>query len=327
MQICNNLNTRIRFLVEDVFGVKGIPIRNVYTLCSKTFDEDAIYQTRKISVRPSLLRSIHTGNLIGNSLFVKRGQIINKDEDIGHWEGKLLALTAEERKATVEKNVTRQFYSVGLKLGAAVLESIRMANNLPINEYERYFGELDCYDEAMEGLCLMSYANTIRDVYHEYGFRVAANAIRPIQSGCTKPVLRASIDIEGDTEILWAYGQHVRMPKTVEEERFSRIGGNHEPNSWAYEFTMQSVIDYLTLFSVTNALEFEKASKIVNSAISTKTLTDELTKHPTGKVGYLIIKAEDIARCRIVPDANTRRKHSTEVSFYIYAIQLFIYLI
>ena len=309
-KICDYLNARVKYLVTNVFSVTEKNVPKVFTLRSQSFDEDAIFQTKKLSVRRSLLRSVHTGNCIGNSLFVKKGQEIKLAEDVGHWEGTLLALTVEERKELVEIDPSRQFYAVGLQLGAAVLESIRMEAGLPINAYDRYVGELDCYDTAKSGVCLMSYANTLRDVYHEYGFRVQANATRPNQSGCTRPVLRALSDIKEDSEILWAYGQHLRMPKTIEEEEFSKIGGGSSYNSWSFSFTRQEVIEYLTLFRSKFPINYNNALRTVNDAIKNDESNMEITKHSTGKISFLSITSKDIGRCRTIADVGDKRKKS-----------------
>jgi len=307
--ICNNLNSRLEYLVRNVFSVTGLNVPKVFSLRSQSFDEHAVFQNKKLSVRPSLYRSIHTGNCIGNSLFVKQGQVIKLGEEIGHWGGELLSLTASERKARVEENPTWQFYSVGLQLGTAVLESIRMHAGLPVSKYDRYFGELDCEKAAKSGACLMSYSNTVRDVYHEYGFRVQSNAMRPNQSGCTQPVLRSTSDISEDSEILWANGQHLHMPKTLAEEEFSRIGVCDSYNSWSYGFTRQEVIEYITSFNKNRPNDFLNASSIVNEAIKNCDSSIELAKHCTGK-SFLTITTQDIARCRMIADVGSKRKIS-----------------
>ena len=147
----------------------------------------------------------------------------------------------------------------------------------------------------------MNFTNTTRDVYHEYGFKVAVNAVRPIQSGSLNPVLRAKTNIPGDHEILFSYGKSIVMPKTYEEEQFGRIGGRDVPNMWPYPFTRQSVIDHLVSFQDRNREKYERALALVSTAIHDAKRNAVVATHSTGKFSSIELLNEDISRCKAVP--------------------------
>ena len=139
--ICTNINERLRMIIEKVFKIQSRFAHDVVSLRPDNFIADALFQTQKLYVQPSLLRSCHTGNLIGYGLFVKPHQELIEEEEIGHWNGHVIALSTTERKAKIKENPDWQFYAVTLQLGPAVLESVRMEANLPITLNERYFGK------------------------------------------------------------------------------------------------------------------------------------------------------------------------------------------
>jgi hypothetical protein len=138
-------------------------------------------------------------------------------------------------------------------------------------------------------------------VYHEYGFKVAVNAERPVVSGNIHPVLKAKVNIQGDQEILFSYGKSIVMPKTYEEEKFARIGGSEDPDMWPYPFTRRSVIEYLIAFRDNNRSKYEDALIFVQSAIKHPNQTAVLVKHHTSTFNTIDLTNADFARCDAVP--------------------------
>ena len=214
--IASNINERFRILIEDVFKLRGFNIANIVSLDSPNHDESATLQNRRFAVRPSLLRSLNTGNSIGLGLYTKQNlAVVRKDELIGKWtNGKVLVFTEAEREAMKHRNPSWQFYSIQLELSRFKMEAIRREQGLTIDRNENYIAELDCYQAAIDGKCLMSFANSGRNVYHPYGTHVVHNAEFRIKKGSTTPALYATRDIQPNTEILWPYGSNMKLPTT-----------------------------------------------------------------------------------------------------------------
>jgi hypothetical protein len=138
-------------------------------------------------------------------------------------------------------------------------------------------------------------------VYHEYGFKVAVNAERPVVSGSLRPVLKARVNIHGDEEILFSYRKSIEMPKTYEEEKFARIRGSEDPDMWPYPFTRKSVIEYLIAFRDKNRSKYKEALAFVQSAIHHPIQTAVLIQFHTTTLNTIDLTNADFARCRSVP--------------------------
>jgi len=161
---------------------------------------------------------------------------------------------------------------------------------------EVYSARLDCKEAAIEGKCLMSYANTARNIYHRYGFVAEHNADVAYQNGSTILKLKPRKQIAKATEILWPYGKEIQMPTTVEEEQFARIGGCDVVNEWPFHFTRFQVIENLTDFQVKCPQLYIRAQNLLENCmmdtqdvIICTLLNNEFT---TSK----------LSRCRPVPD-------------------------
>jgi len=318
-KIACNLNERFYILLEDVFGLRN-NLKNIVSLDSRNHDPCAFMQTKRLAVRPSNLRSTSTGNTIGKGLFTKRDITIPKDQLIGSWSnGTVLVLTDAERELKRSSNPNWQFYSIRLELSRSKMESIRKEANLRFSEHENYIAELDNLQAATNGHCLLSFANSGRNVYHPHGSTVTHNAEFRIRKGSTTPALYASKDIPPGTEILWPYSSGIQLPTTVAEEQFSRIGGNFNDNIWCYSFSRNSIIESLTQFARLRNTEYLKATELVNNAIANIDSETIIATHSTGRNGTLNILNVTISRCRIVP-IERRTQNSKEkipVSLYI----------
>ena len=70
---------------------------------------------------------------------------------------------------------------------------------LPFDPTETYTAMLDCAKAAADGRCLMSYANTARNIYHRYGFTAAMNADIAYGLGSLVPRLKPTKNIAKET--------------------------------------------------------------------------------------------------------------------------------
>jgi len=310
-KIACNLNERFYILLEDVFAIQNKNLKNIVSLDCRNHDPCAFMQTRRLAVRPSNLRSTSTGNTIGKGLFTKRDITISKDELIGSWSnGTVLVLTDAERELKRSSNPNWQFYSIRLELSRSKMESIRKEANLPVSEHENYIAELDNLQAATNGHCLLSFANSGRNVYHPHGCTVTHNAEFRIRKGSTTPALYATKDIPPGTEILWPYSSGIQLPTTAADEQFSRIGGNVYDNIWCYSFSRNSIIQSLTQFARLRNTEYLKATELVNNAVANIDSDTIIARHSTGKHGTLDILNVTISKCRLVP--NERRTQNSK---------------
>jgi hypothetical protein len=185
---------------------------------------------------------------------------------------------------------------------------------LPFNENDAtYMTQLDCLDAASEGRCFMSYANTARHVYHRYGFKVMNNAELKLQNGSTTPHLKATRSILKNAEILWAYGNDLNLPTTYEEEKFSRINGNTQPNQWPFSFSRTEVIDSMTKFPTVLPEKYTSATKLIQENIEAWNVgkkEDVLKRHE-----HIDLRVDCIARCRTV-DQNRKDDKNKKIRKY-----------
>ena len=154
---------------------------------------------------------------------------------------------------------------------------------------------LDCVIAAREGVCLMSYANTLRNTYHRYGWKLRHNAEMKLPLGATNPKLRPSKIIRSDEEILWPYSMALKMPTTVHEENVSKIGGIDRGYEWSFDFRRFDVIDNLTSFPIIKPLEYSEALELVGKCVNS---------NPTEVIAHfrdLGTTADKFAKCRMVP--------------------------
>jgi len=111
----------------------------------------------------------------------------------------------------------------------------------------------------------MSYCNSPKDAYTFYASEVETNAYFSVAANNTAPSLHANKRIRGGTEILWSY-RGLRLPKTLEEEMYSKISGDLFPNEWKYPFSRADIIRMLTGFNSTHH-KYNEVYQFLNVAI------------------------------------------------------------
>jgi hypothetical protein len=161
----------------------------------------------------------------------------------------------------------------------------------------------------MAGKCLTSYANSPKNAYTFYGAEVEANAYITISNGSTAPILHASKKLKGGTEILWNY-RGMRLPKTIEEESFSKISAKAFPNEWVYSFSRTQVIEMFMCFNA-NHPRYNEGLEILNDAIANiDDCNDQLCQMGIN------IRNSHFAQHRLVPpEVNASDKTTKKVTF------------
>jgi hypothetical protein len=171
---------------------------------------------------------------------------------------------------------------------------------LDYDEHETYVARLDCKQAAQDGVCLMSYANTARNVYHRYGFVAEHNADISYQNGSVLPRLKLRKQVQAMAEILWPYGREMQTPTTFDEEKFARIGGSNLSNAWPFVFTRSEVIDSLVKFSMKCPGVYLRAQTLLESC---KRMDKDIICH----VNHIEFDASKLARCSSVPSQLERK--------------------
>jgi hypothetical protein len=101
--------------------------------------------------------------------------------------------------------------------------------------------------------------------------------------GSKIPTLHANKKLSAGSEILWSY-KGVNLPRTVEEEMYSKVSASEFPNEWVYSFSRNDVINFINGISETHprymeSLEFldEAITNIEDSKVYSRYITIDLT--------------------------------------------------
>jgi len=284
--ISRNINLRLTSIMQNFFEIRNYANQNIVNIHNH-FDSNAKFQNRVLSVRKSNLRSKHTGNTIGYGVIVKFNNEIPKDGIIGQFEGsRIVVLTPEEHDEIKYSTQTWQFYSLELALNADSKRNIRLQQGDQYIEGLKYTAYLDCSESAKKGTCLISYCNSPKDAYTFYGAAVETNAYLSIGMGSKIPSLHANKKLSAGSEILWSY-KGVTLPRTVEEEIYSKVSASEFPNEWVYSFSRNDVLNFINGLSETHprfmeSLEFldEAITNIEDPKMYSRYITIDLTfKH------------------------------------------------
>ena len=270
--ISRNINMRLTAIMQYYFRVDTYAYTNVVNLGNHS-DSNALYQNRTLAVKKSTLRNKHTGNSIGYGVTIKHDYEIQKDGLIGHFEGnRILVLTSNEFYEVINSDEVWQFYTVELTLSSEIKRQLREEQGLDYVEGIKYTAYLDCSESAKPGTCLVSYCNSPKDAYTFYGAQVETNAYISVGNGSQAPTLLASKKIRPGTEILWNY-RGMKLPKTLEEEQYSKISGIEFGNEWLYPFTRTDIIRMITDFN-TNHPRYMETLLFLENAIENINNTD-----------------------------------------------------
>ena len=251
-----------------------------------------------------MLRSKHTGNSVGYGVIVKQNRDIQKDGFIGHFEGsRILTLNSDEHEEMCENDKTWQFYSAELALNTDMKRNIRLQQGREYIDGIKYTAYLDCSDSARAGICLLSYCNSPKDAYTFYGAEVETNAYFSVAANSTTPSLHANKRIRGGTEILWSY-RGLRLPRTLQEEMYSKISGDLFQNEWRYPFSRADIIRMLTGFNSTHhkyneVYQFlnEAIEHLEDTAVKLKYRTIDLTNKSIAK--HRLLSSNDVSNNRV----------------------------
>ena len=264
-RITESINLRINHVFQNYFQIGSWENKD-YVDLQRHIDQEAIFQTKLLSVKPSKLYSKFTGNSIGMAVYAKTG--FPKAAIIGYFEGEIMVLTEQERANIISKNKTWQFYSIQLSMGPQAKERWRVQNGQSVVAGSEYTAYLSCYETAKNGKCLVSYANSRNHVYNEFGLDPhAPNAELKLAAGSDKPHLVAKLPISAGSEILWSYNA-LNLPKTIEEEEYSKLCSSRvRPLDWPLylEDSRASVIHMLTM---KNHPKYVQAQQFIVSAIT-----------------------------------------------------------
>jgi len=241
-------------------------------------------------------------------VFIKTDYEILKDAVIGSFDGtSIIVLNTEEHVEITKSKSTWQFYSLELLLSPDVKRQLRQEQGRQYVQGVKYTAYLDCSEAAKAGVCLVSYCNSPKDAYTFYGADVEVNAYLSVSPGSTTPTLHAPKKLRSGMEVLWNY-RGLRLPRTIEEELYSKVSGHMFPNEWMYPFSRNEIIKMLTDFNSAHP-KYNDAMQFLNTALDN---IDDRTIHYRYRSIELLNVA--ISKHNVYPDRDSINDVSTLVN-------------